>query len=101
MTPSAINFRCRHFRGSRPCKFNKLDGAECPACRHGSNYRCRVLIIKLDALGDVLRTASLLPAISAKHDAPFIAWLTRPNAVDLVAMMEGVDEVLPFTVDAL
>jgi heptosyltransferase-2 len=96
-----INGRCRFYRGSRPCRFNKTDGSECPACRHASAYSCRVLIIKLDALGDVLRTGCLLPILAARHGAPYICWLTRPNAIELVEMMEGVDEVLPFDVDGL
>jgi ADP-heptose:LPS heptosyltransferase len=89
-----INQRCRHFRGSRPCVFNKADGSECPSCLHADAYRERVLFIKLDAVGDVLRSASLLPAIRAKHDAPFIAWVTRSDAAELVGIMEGVDEVI-------
>jgi ADP-heptose:LPS heptosyltransferase len=89
-----INQRCRHFRGSRPCVFNKADGSECPNCLHADAYRERILFIKLDAIGDVLRSASLLPAIRAKHEAPFIAWVTRSDAAELVGIMEGVDEVI-------
>ena len=54
-----INSRCRHFRGSRPCVFNKTDGSECPNCGHVSAYKERILFIKLDAVGDVLRSAAL------------------------------------------
>lgn len=89
-----INQRCRHFRGSRPCVFNKADGSECPTCRHCDEYKERLLFIKLDAVGDVLRSASLLPAIRAKHEGPFIAWVTRSDAAELVGIMEGVDEVI-------
>jgi ADP-heptose:LPS heptosyltransferase len=96
-----INRSCRFYKGSRPCKFNKEDGSECPTCRHVSTYSSRVLIIKLDALGDVLRTGCLLPILAARHGAPYICWLTRPDAVEIVAMMEGVDEVLSFDVDGL
>jgi ADP-heptose:LPS heptosyltransferase len=89
-----INFGCRHYRGSRPCVFNKRDGSECPTCGHVSDYRDRVLFIKLDTIGDVLRSASLLPAVIARHDAPYIAWLTRADAAGLVGMMPHVDEVI-------
>src|SRR6202011_2462167 len=57
--PGMINHRCRHYRASRPCVFNKADGSECPACHHVSEYQERILFIKLDAIGDVLRSASL------------------------------------------
>ena len=96
-----INERCRYFRGSRPCVFNKTDGSECPTCRHAAEYQERILFIKLDAAGDVLRSASLLPAIAARHAAPFIAWLTRTEAAELVRMMEGVDEVIELSEGAL
>ena len=101
MVRAMINGACRYYLGSKPCKFNKLDGSECPTCTHVSVFRSRVLIIKLDALGDVLRTASLLPAITARHDSPYICWLTRPEAVQLVKMMQGVDEVAALNVDGL
>lgn len=96
-----INFACRHFRGSRPCSFNKSDGSECPTCGHADEFRTRVLVIKLDSLGDVLRTGGLLRAIAARHDAPFLAWLTRPEASELVGMIRGVDEVIPLSPDGL
>ena len=89
-----IRYDCRHWLASRPCSFNKREDAECPDCRHFSGYRDRILFIKLDAIGDVLRSASLLPAVAARHDRPYIAWLTRPEAADLVGMMTWVDEVV-------
>ena len=96
-----IHRDCRYYRGHKPCKFNKLDGSECPTCTHVDRYGSRVLIIKLDALGDVLRTGSLVPVITRRHQAPYICWLTRPEAVDLVNMIEGVDEVMALNVDSM
>src|SRR5262249_22810014 len=94
MTSIVLNTACRHFRGSRPCAFNKLDGSECATCRHISEYRDRILFVKLDAIGDVLRSASVLPAIIARYDSPYIAWVTRRKSVDLVSMLDHVDEVI-------
>jgi ADP-heptose:LPS heptosyltransferase len=94
MSSTAINARCRHYLGSRPCVFNKLDGSECPSCGHASAFGERVLFIKLDAIGDVLRSASMLPALRARHDAAYVGWLTRPESVGLVGMLTGVDEVI-------
>jgi heptosyltransferase-1 len=96
-----INFACRHFKGLRPCSFNKADGSECPTCNHVDEFRTRVLVIKLDSLGDVLRTGGLLPAIASRHDAPFVAWLTREEASELVGMIRGVDEVIALSPDGL
>ena len=96
-----IRTDCRHWRADRPCAFNKRDGAECPSCRHVSPYRDRVLFIKLDAPGDVLRSASLLPAVAARHERPYIAWLTRADSVELVRMMTLVDEAIAVSPEAL
>jgi ADP-heptose:LPS heptosyltransferase len=57
--------------------------------------------VKLDAIGDVLRSASLLPSIVARHDAPYIAWLTRAASAELVAMMSYVDEVIQLSDEGL
>jgi hypothetical protein len=89
-----INHSCRHYRGSKPCEFNKTDGSECPSCVHVSEFKERILFIKLDAIGDVLRSASLLPAIIERHNAPYIAWLTRKESIELVGMMKYVNEVI-------
>jgi hypothetical protein len=72
MTSIVLNTACRHFRGSRPCNFNKRDGSECATCRHTSEHRDRMLFVKLDAIGGVLR-----PAIIARYDSPYITWVTQ------------------------
>lgn len=57
----------------------------------------RVLIIKLGALGDVVRTAALLPALRRlTTDDPHVTWVTSAPAMDLVRRMPGVHRVLPF-----
>ena len=101
MTSYEINTRCRYHRGDRPCSFNKRVGATCAGCAHVSEYRSRILIIKLDALGDVLRTGSLLPFIRARHDQAHVSWLTRPSAVDMASCLEGVDEVIALDTEGL
>jgi ADP-heptose:LPS heptosyltransferase len=96
-----INFACRHYKGSKPCVYNKLDGSECPTCSHASEYRERVLFIKLDAIGDVFRSQSLLPAIMARHQAPYMAWLTGKESAPLVRMMRDVDEVIELSAEGI
>lgn len=44
----------------------------------------RILIIKTAALGDVLRTTSILPGLHAAHGTPAIEWVAAHGAVDLV-----------------
>lgn len=43
-----------------------------------------ILILKTAALGDVLRTTSILPGIAKRHPAAPISWVTAPAAADLV-----------------
>jgi ADP-heptose:LPS heptosyltransferase len=92
-----INYKCRHYVGSKPCSFNKLDGSECADCQHASEFHERVLWIKLDAIGDVLRSASMLPLLKELHPGSYVAWVTKAESVDLVRMMAGVDEVIPLS----
>jgi heptosyltransferase II len=47
-------------------------------------YNSDLLIVKFGALGDVVRTAYLLPALAAKHPRARIHWWTSPGAVDLL-----------------
>ncbi len=43
-----------------------------------------LLIIKTAALGDVLRTTSILPGLHSRHPGVRITWITAPGACDLV-----------------
>jgi heptosyltransferase-2 len=44
----------------------------------------RILILKTAALGDVLRTTSILPGLHERYSEARITWVTAPAAVDLV-----------------
>jgi heptosyltransferase-2 len=44
----------------------------------------RILILKTAALGDVLRTTSILPGLHERYTEARITWVTAPAAVDLV-----------------
>lgn len=85
---------CRYFCASGPCDANRVRGAECPTCGEVSEFTERVLIIKLGALGDVVRTASILPHVVERHDKPRITWLTAAGAAPLAELFDGVDEVV-------
>lgn len=53
-----------------------------------------VLILKTGALGDVLRTTSILPGFAERHPGLTTTWVTAPGAVDLVAHHPLVGETL-------
>lgn len=87
------NTACRHYRGDRPCRWNKADSSECPSCSHADPVEERLLIVKLDAIGDVLRSTVILPKLKAAHPKSHITWLTRSASAPLLAGNPYVDQV--------
>ncbi len=87
------NIACRHYRGDRPCRWNKADGSQCPSCAHAEPIGLRVLIVKLDAIGDVLRSTVILPKLKSAHPDSHITWLTRAASAPLLSGNPHVDEV--------
>jgi ADP-heptose:LPS heptosyltransferase len=87
---------CKYFPGDRPCDFNKFEGIMCDNCDHYHPVKFKILVIKLDAMGDVLRTTCLLPALIEKYPDSNITWLTKSNSLDLFLHNPFVDRVLEF-----
>ena len=54
----------------------------------------KILIIKLGALGDVVRTLPVLKAIKQKYPDSTINWITKPNAKDIVDSSPYVDKTI-------
>lgn len=81
---------CRLFTGFSPCRHRR----SCAGCPHHDPVGPRVLLIQLDALGDVLRTTALLPAIRRAHPSAHVTWLTRGDAAPLLANNPLVDRLL-------
>lgn len=77
-----------------PCTFHKQDGRLCENCTDYHPVRTRILIVKLAAIGDVLRTTSILPAIQHVYPDSEITWITRANAVPLLTGNRFIDRVL-------
>ncbi|MCB9777747.1 MAG: glycosyltransferase family 9 protein [Alphaproteobacteria bacterium] len=88
---------CRHFTGYKPCRF----GRPCQDCPHHDPVGAEVLLVNLDALGDVLRTTALVPAIRRAWPGCRLTWITRPRAAALLADHPGVDRVLPLAPESL
>jgi lipopolysaccharide heptosyltransferase III len=89
-----LNRDCRHVRWDRPCTPHKRRGKVCSTCDEYAPVRHRVLMVKLAATGDVLRTTSFLPAIHRAWPGARVTWVTRPIATSLFAGNDLVDEVL-------
>jgi hypothetical protein len=81
---------CKHFTGYKPC-FPYVDCLD--ECADNIPRGKRILIINLDALGHVLVTTSLLPAIKRKYPKSHISWITLSNAAGLLENNQYVDRV--------
>ncbi|MBC6989211.1 glycosyltransferase family 9 protein [Hymenobacter sp. BT491] len=89
---------CRHFRGDVPCRPNKEHGYQCADCPVYAPVRQRILIIKLGAIGDVIRTTPLLRRLRQEYPNAFITWLTHTPAI----LPAGeVDEILKLELSAV
>src|SRR6266704_2154218 len=95
-----IAFDCKFFLGDRPCVWHKADGVLC-TCDHYQKVDECFLIIKLDAMGDVLRTTALLPALAEAHPGVAITWITRRESRPLLERNPYITEVFEYGPDAL
>ena len=95
-----IAFDCKFFLGDRPCVWHKADGVLC-TCDHYQKVEQRLLIIKLDAMGDVLRTTALLPALANAYPGVSITWITRRESRPLLEQNPCIKEVFEYGPDAL
>jgi len=98
VTLESLKPDCRSFRGTVPCAPHKREGVHCTEadgspCRFYDPIAERILIIKLGAIGDVIRTTALLPALRRVHPGAQIWWLTLTPDV----LPRDVDVMLPFT----
>lgn len=72
---------CKHFTGYKPC----FPGTVClEKCADPDPIGTRILIINLDAMGNVLATTTILPPLKRLYPRSRIAWITLPNAVRLL-----------------
>ncbi len=90
-------YDCKFYNGYKPCQPYK----RCVDCSEYESQGVRILIINLDALGDILMTTALLPAIKEKYPASTIFWITMPAAVPLLQNNPLVDEILPWTPETM
>lgn len=89
-----VHTDCRHYKGSMPCRFHKTDGRLCDGCVDHDPIKTRILIVKLAAVGDVLRTTSILPPLKQKYQGAHITWVTKKNAAPLLSENKCIDRIL-------
>lgn len=81
---------CKHFTGYKPCfpNVNCLDD-----CAEPQPRGTKILIVNLEAMGNVLVTTTLLMPIKRKYPISSISWITLKNAVPLLENNQYVDKV--------
>jgi ADP-heptose:LPS heptosyltransferase len=83
---------CRYFLGDRPCRFKRV----CEGCAQYSPMGQRILIVKLAAIGDVLRTTPLLSGLKRAYPQSHITWVVDREALPLLKNNPHIDRLLPF-----
>jgi len=72
---------CKHFTGYKPC----YPATRCyEECVSNDPIGKRILIINLDAMGNVLVTTTVLPALKRRYPQSHISWITLGNAYPLL-----------------
>lgn len=95
-----VAYDCQYFLSDRPCIWHKQEGLICE-CEHYIPLSQSLLIIKLDAMGDVLRTTCLLPVIAKAWPGIRITWITRNDSVPLLENNPYINEIIPYGTDAI
>lgn len=89
---------CLYFIEDRPCKFHKENSKIiCETCKFYSPTRQKILIIKLAAIGDVMRTTSILKPLYKKYNNSKIFWITNDESFNVLINNPYIDEVIPFS----
>ena len=89
---------CLHFKGHIPCKPHKESGYHCENCPSYTPVSKRILIIKLGAIGDVIRTTPLVVKFKLLYPNCKITWLTwTPD----ILPSSQIDEILKWDHNSL
>jgi len=81
---------CTNFNGYKPC----FPGTNClEECVDPHPRGKRILIVNLEAMGNVLVTTTLLPAIKRKYPRSTVSWVTLNNAYRLLDNNPLIDAV--------
>ena len=99
-----INYKlysdCINFPLDRPCKYQKENNAVCNTCKkyvsiNKRTKQTKILIVKLGAMGDVLRTTFILEGLRQKYKNSTIDWLVDKKNVDVLVGNKYIDIIIP------
>ncbi|MFZ0455896.1 MAG: glycosyltransferase family 9 protein [Ignavibacteriaceae bacterium] len=90
---------CKRFTGYKPCYPDHncwLDG-----CKDNIPIGIKILIINLDAMGDVLMTTAQLPGLKRKFPESTIYWITLKISAPLLLNNEYIEQVFTYDAESL
>lgn len=90
---------CKRFTGYKPCYPDHncwKDG-----CKDNIPFGTKILIINLDAMGDVLMTTAQLASIKKKYPESTIIWVTLKNAYRLLDNNPYIDKVFVYDAESI
>lgn len=91
---------CRYFLPDRPCRYHKELGVVCQ-CELYQKVEKTILLIKLGAAGDVLRTTGLLQGLKAKYPQSHLTWLVAQGSEEVLKENPFIDRILVFDLAAM
>ncbi len=90
---------CKRFTGYKPC----FPDHNCwtDGCRDPQPFGTRIVLINLDAMGDVLMTTAQLAGIKRKYPVSTIYWVTLKIAAPLLYNNPYIDKVYEYNFESL
>ncbi len=84
--------KCKNYSGYKPCKpyYNCLENG---CADEAGDMGTKILIISLDALGNVLDNTPILYAIKRKYPVSTVYWMTLPNAEKILVNNPYIDKL--------
>jgi len=95
-----IKTDCVNFPLDRPCKAHKSTGIKCSSCRKyrpfNKDGKGKILVIKLGAMGDVLRTTFILEGLKNRYPKCRITWIVAKGSESVLEGNPYIDRIWPF-----
>jgi ADP-heptose:LPS heptosyltransferase len=90
--------KCKNFSGYKPCiSYKNCLENGCQQENDQTKMGIKILIISLDALGNVLANTAILPSIKRKYPVSTIYWITMPNAEKILFNNTFINKIYTWT----
>ncbi len=92
-------YTCKNFNGYKPCSSDH--NCYTNGCKDHNPMGTKILIINLDAMGDVVMTTAQLHGIKRKYPTSTIYWVTLKISVPILQNNPFIDKVFPYDFETL